>query len=64
MSEVTYQSNKEMSGVLEYLQTVTPVSEVWGIEVADESEFGNAVSQRAGISLPPSMGHWWEMAPC
>lgn len=34
MSEVTYQLDKEMSSVLDYLQTVTPLSEVWGIEVA------------------------------
>ncbi len=40
MSEVTYQSNKEMSSVLEYLQTVTPVSEIWGIEVVTNHNSG------------------------
>jgi twitching motility two-component system response regulator PilG len=40
MSEVTYQLDKEMSGVLDYLQTVTPLSEVWGIEVAKNHSSG------------------------
>ena len=40
MSEVTYQLNKEMSSVLEYLQTVTPVFEAWGVEVATNHNSG------------------------